>query len=61
MIEFNLNKKVAVITGGAGVICSAMAKALAGQGAICAVLDLNSEAAVKVSAEIERGPFSKCT
>jgi NAD(P)-dependent dehydrogenase (short-subunit alcohol dehydrogenase family) len=54
MIEFNLNKKVAVITGGAGVICSAMAKALAGQGAICAVLDLNSEAAVKVSAEIER-------
>jgi NAD(P)-dependent dehydrogenase (short-subunit alcohol dehydrogenase family) len=53
MIDFNLNRKVAVITGGAGVICSAMAKALAAQGVICAVLDLNKEAAAKVSAEIE--------
>jgi len=54
MIGFNLEKKVAVITGGAGVICSAMARALAGQGAICAVLDLNMDAASKIAAEIER-------
>ncbi len=53
MIESNLSKKVAVITGGAGVICSAMARALAGQGVQCAILDLNKEAAAKVSAEIE--------
>ena len=53
MNEFNLKEKVAVITGGGGVICSAMAKALAHQGVICAILDLNREAAVKVSGEIE--------
>jgi NAD(P)-dependent dehydrogenase (short-subunit alcohol dehydrogenase family) len=53
MNELNLKNKVAVITGGAGVICSAMAKALADQGVICALLDLNKEAAAKVSAEIE--------
>jgi len=53
MNEFNLRKKVAVITGGAGVICSAMAKALADQGVLCVILDLNKEAAAKVSKEIE--------
>jgi NAD(P)-dependent dehydrogenase (short-subunit alcohol dehydrogenase family) len=53
MNEFNLSKKVAVITGGAGIICSAMAKALADQGVICAILDLNKEAAARVSGEIE--------
>jgi NAD(P)-dependent dehydrogenase (short-subunit alcohol dehydrogenase family) len=53
MNEFNLKDKVAVITGGAGVICSVMAKALADQGVKCAILDLNKEAAVKVSDEIE--------
>jgi NAD(P)-dependent dehydrogenase (short-subunit alcohol dehydrogenase family) len=53
MNDFNLRKRVAVITGGAGVICSAMAKALADQGVSCAILDLNKESAVKVSGEIE--------
>jgi NAD(P)-dependent dehydrogenase (short-subunit alcohol dehydrogenase family) len=53
MNEFNLTNKVAVITGGAGIICSAMAKALASQGALCAILDINKEAADKVSGEIE--------
>ena len=53
MNEFNLKDKVAVITGGAGVICSAMAKALAHQGVMCAILDLNREAAARVSGEIE--------
>jgi NAD(P)-dependent dehydrogenase (short-subunit alcohol dehydrogenase family) len=54
MNEFNLKDKVAVITGGGGVICSVMAKALADQGVKCAILDLNREAAVKVSDEIEK-------
>lgn len=53
MNEFNLSQKIAVITGGGGIICSAMAKALAGQGVKCAILDLNKEAALKVSEEIE--------
>lgn len=48
----NLKDKVAVITGGAGIICSSMAKALASQGVKTAVLDLNKEAAEKVAAEI---------
>jgi NAD(P)-dependent dehydrogenase (short-subunit alcohol dehydrogenase family) len=54
MNEFNLKDKVAVITGGAGIICSVMAKALADQGVKCAVLDLNLEAAVAVAAGIEK-------
>ncbi|WP_374166499.1 SDR family oxidoreductase [Arcticibacter sp. MXS-1] len=44
--------KVAVITGGGGVLCSTMAKALASQGAKIAVLDLKAENAEKVAAEI---------
>ncbi len=42
---FGLSGKVAVITGGGGVLCSAMARALAEQGAKVAVLDLKPEAA----------------
>ena len=52
MNDFNLKDKVAVITGGAGVICSVMAKALADKGVRCAILDLNLEAAEKVAGEI---------
>ena len=48
-----MKDKVAVITGGAGIICSIMAKALAAQGAKTVILDLNKEAADKVAAEIE--------
>lgn len=44
--------KVAVVTGGAGVLCSFFAKALADNGAKVAVLDLNYEAAKKVADEI---------
>lgn len=54
MNEFNLKGKVAVITGGAGVICSVMARSLAFQGVKCAVLDLNGEAAASVAAAIAR-------
>ncbi len=48
----HLSGKVAVVTGGGGVLCSAMSKALAQHGARVAVLDLNPEAAEKVAAEI---------
>lgn len=54
MDELNLKDKVAVITGGAGIICSTMARALAAQGVRTVILDLNKEAAVKVAGEIER-------
>ena len=47
-----LENKVAVVTGGAGILCSAFAKALADNGAHVAVLDLNYEAAKKVADEI---------
>jgi len=45
---FDLTGKVTVITGAGGVLCGAMAKALAKVGAKVAVLDLNEAAAVKV-------------
>ncbi len=54
MNELNLKNKVAVITGGAGVICSSMAKSLAAQGVKTAILDLNPDAAVRVAQEIEK-------
>lgn len=54
MNDLNLKDKVAVITGGAGVICSTMAKSLAAQGVKTVILDLNKDAAVKVAAEIEK-------
>jgi len=49
----NLKDKIAVVTGGAGVICSSMAKALAAQGVKTVILDLNGEAARSVAEEIE--------
>ena len=52
MGQLNLKDKVAVITGGAGVLCSTMAKGLAEQGVKTAILDLNEKAAKKVAVEI---------
>jgi len=43
---------VAVITGGAGVLCSAFARGLAQSGARVAILDLNLESARRVAEEI---------
>lgn len=48
----SLNGKIAVITGGGGVLCSGFAKTLAKQGVKVAVLDLNEAAAQKVADEI---------
>lgn len=52
MTHENLNGRVAVVTGGGGVICGDFAKALARQGVKVAVLDLNEAAAQKVADEI---------
>lgn len=49
---FQLNDKVAVVTGAGGVICSTLAKDLAGQGARIALLDLAVGNAQKVADEI---------
>lgn len=48
--------KVAVVTGGGGVLCSTMAQALSDRGAKIAILDLREETAERVAAEIrEKG------
>jgi len=52
---FNLEKKTAMITGGGGVLCSVMSKALASIGVNVAVLDLNEETAQAVADEIIAG------
>lgn len=51
-MKIDLKDKVAVVTGGGGILCSVMAKALADSGAKVAVLDLKEEAAKKVADEI---------
>ena len=47
-----LKGKIAVITGGGGVLCSAFAKELAKRGVKVALLDINKEAAGITAAEI---------
>jgi NAD(P)-dependent dehydrogenase (short-subunit alcohol dehydrogenase family) len=49
---FDLTGKIAVVTGGAGVICSAFCRALASSGAITVVLDLDGTAAESLASEI---------
>lgn len=53
----NLKGRVAVVTGGGGVLCGGFAKDLARQGVKVAVLDLREEAAVAVAREIEAEGF----
>ncbi|MDD6728942.1 MAG: SDR family oxidoreductase [Eubacteriales bacterium] len=48
----NLKGKVAVVTGGGGVLCASFAKTLASQGCKVAVLDLNEAAAQQCADEI---------
>jgi len=54
-ISFDIQGKVAVVTGGAGVLCTAMCRALAEAGAKVAVLDLRPEPAESLAAEIGNG------
>ncbi|KKM12117.1 D-mannonate oxidoreductase [Clostridiales bacterium PH28_bin88] len=51
-IRVDMKDKVAVLTGGAGVLCASMAKELAAQGAKVAVLDLRKNDAEEVAEEI---------
>lgn len=53
-ISFDLSGRVAVITGGAGILCSNMAKHLAEAGVKVAVLDLFEDKAKEVAAGIEK-------
>ena len=50
---FDVKGKAIAITGGAGVLCGEMAKALAAHGAKVAVLDLAEEQAMKVAEQIK--------
>ena len=50
----DLKDKIAVVTGGGGVLCSTFAEAIAKTGAKVAVLDLNGEAADKVADAINK-------
>lgn len=53
-LNIDLKGKVAVVTGGGGVLCSSFAQAIAASGAKVAVLDLNEAAAKKVAKNIEK-------
>ncbi|NLA57418.1 MAG: SDR family oxidoreductase [Firmicutes bacterium] len=50
---FDVSGKVAVVTGGGGVLCSEMARALASRGVKVAVLDINEGQAKVVADEIK--------
>lgn len=50
--KIDLNNKVAVVTGGGGVLCAELAAALAANGAKIGVLDLNGDAAENTAAQI---------
>jgi NAD(P)-dependent dehydrogenase (short-subunit alcohol dehydrogenase family) len=50
---FDVSGKVAVITGGAGVLCTEMARALAKEKVQVAILDFNEDAARKLVDEIK--------
>lgn len=54
-ISVDLGGRIAVVTGGGGVLCGTMAKALADAGARVAVCDLNVDAAEGVAEEIRAG------
>ncbi len=50
--SIDLNDKVAVVTGGGGILCADFARAIAKTGAKVAILDLNEEAAKNVADSI---------
>ncbi|MEJ6980227.1 SDR family oxidoreductase [Pedobacter sp. P351] len=54
-MSLEFSGKVAVVTGGGGVLCSTMAMALSKAGAKIAVLDLKAENAERVANEIKQG------
>jgi len=50
---YDLQGKVAILTGGAGVLCSAMARALGDCGAKVVILDIAEEAANELAGELQ--------
>jgi len=54
-ISFDVQGKIAVVTGGAGVLCASMCRELAAAGAKVAVLDLRLEPAESLAAELGNG------
>ncbi len=59
MEDLNLKDKVAIITGGAGVLCSEIARKLASNGVKTAIIDYKEERAAELAAVIERGTGSR--
>jgi len=55
MSNFEITGKVAVVTGGAGVLCAAMCRELAAAGAKVAVLDLRLDPAESLAADLGNG------
>lgn len=53
MDELNIKDKIAVITGGAGIICSTLARGLAAHGVRTVILDHNKDEACKIARQIE--------
>lgn len=51
---FDLTGHVAVVTGGAGVLCASLCRALANAGVRVAILDINTQAADKLAGEINQ-------
>jgi NAD(P)-dependent dehydrogenase (short-subunit alcohol dehydrogenase family) len=51
---FDIEGKTIIITGGAGVLCSTIAKALAAAGAKVAILDINEQAAINTAEQINK-------
>lgn len=54
-VNFDLTGKVAVVTGGAGVLCSEMSRQLGARGVKVAVLDIAEDKAKEVAKEIVDG------
>lgn len=54
-MSFDVQGKIAVVTGGAGVLCAAMCRELAAAGAQVAVLDLRLEPAEALAVELGNG------
>lgn len=54
LANFDFSGQVAVVTGGAGVLCSAMCRALARAGARVVVLGLRAEGAEKLAIELRQ-------
>ncbi|WP_136687386.1 SDR family oxidoreductase [Halorhabdus amylolytica] len=52
--DFDIDGKVCVLTGGAGVLCSEMAKAIGSNGGTVVVLDIDKEALEAVDTELEK-------